>query len=94
MYVGLDPDTVGPDDYLWSATTEGSLATLQIKTTDKNFHSGTYYYIYLAASEENDSLLNLHLTQQRSVDFIPNNHDSTYTLDHGSFNDDLMFVKF
>lgn len=26
IYVGLDPDTVGPDNHLWSAKTEGSLA--------------------------------------------------------------------
>jgi hypothetical protein len=62
MYVGLDPETL-PGDYLWSAKTEGSLATLSIKTTDKNFHVGTYYYIYLAAGADNDALLNLHLKQ-------------------------------
>lgn len=94
MYVGLDSATVGPDNYLWRASTIGSLASLSIKQTDKNFHTGTYYYVYLQASDDNDALLNLYLKQQRSVEFIPNDHDSTYKLEHGSFNDDMLFVKF
>ena len=94
MYIGLDPDTVGPDNYLWKTSTVGNLAYLSVKTTDKNFHVGTYYYIYMKASQENDALINLYLKQERSVEFVPNNHDSTYGLDHGSFNDDTLFVKY
>lgn len=62
MFVGLNPDTL-PVDYLWSATTDSNIASLSIKTTDKNFHAGTYYYVYLAAGEQNDALLNIHLKQ-------------------------------
>jgi hypothetical protein len=46
------------------------------------------------ANDFQDTLLNLNLQQQRSVDFIPNNHDSTYSLTHASFNDNLMYEKF
>ena len=28
MYIGLNPDTVGPDDYLWNVKSEGGVATL------------------------------------------------------------------
>lgn len=94
MYVGLDQDTVGPDNYIWHASTQGNLASMSIKTTDQNFHIGVYYYVYLQASDNNDALLNLRLLQERSVEFVPNNHDSTYSLEHGSFNYDILFVKF
>lgn len=60
MYVGLNPDTL-PGEYLWSATTDSNIASLSIKTTDMNFHVGTYYYVHLAAGDSNDALLNIHL---------------------------------
>ena len=52
VYVGTDPDTVGPDSYDWKATSRGGIAQLAIATTDKKFHMATWYYIYLRAVEE------------------------------------------
>ena len=50
MYVGLDSKTVGPNNYLWNVKSVGGIASLQIKTTDANFHLATYYYVYMAAN--------------------------------------------
>jgi hypothetical protein len=94
MYVGLDPDTVGPGNYIWMQASQGGAATLSIKTTDLNFHMATYYYVKLFANDFQDTLLNLNLYQQRSVEFIPNNHDSTYSLTHASFNEQLLYEKY
>jgi hypothetical protein len=90
VYVGLDPDTVGPGSYTWKAVSRGGLAQLAIATTDRNFHMGTWYYIYLRAIEE--ALVTLELKQQRSVEFIPNNHDFTYQLTYRNAN--LLYQKF
>lgn len=87
MFVGLDSDTVGPDNYLWTSKSEGGVATLSIKTTDENFHMATWYYVKLYANDFQDTLMNLNLQQSTSVDFIPNNHDSTYSLTHADFNE-------
>jgi hypothetical protein len=51
MYVGLDPDTVGPDNYLWAVNSNGGVATLLVKTTDTNFHMATYYYVTMLAND-------------------------------------------
>jgi hypothetical protein len=90
VYVGLDPDTVGPNSYTWQAKSRGGIAQLAIPTTDKDFHLATWYYIYLRAVEE--ALVTLELKQQRSVEFIPNNHDFTYRLTYG--NAELLNQKF
>lgn len=34
MYVGLDPNSVGPDNHIWTSKSVGSVASLAIKTTD------------------------------------------------------------
>lgn len=94
MYIGLDPDTVGPDNYLWKVESEGGVATLQVKTTDAKFNMATYYYVMMQANNFDDTLLNLNLQQQRTVEFIPNNHDSTYTLTHAEFNKELLYEKY
>ena len=94
MYVGLDQNTVGPDNYIWSKKSEGGVASLSIKTTDNNFHIATWYYVSLYANDFEDTIMNLVLEQQTSVDFIPNNHDSTYSLTHADFNDQLLYEKF
>lgn len=36
----------------------------------------------------------MNLQQQRSVEFIPNNHDSTYSLTHADFNDLNLYEKY
>lgn len=94
MFIGLDPDSLGPDNYLWKVKSQGGVATLSIKTTDANFHMATYYYVTMQANSFQDTLLNLNLQQQRSVEFIPNNHDSTYSLTHGEFNDQILYEKY
>ena len=90
VYVGLDPDNVGPNSYTWKAISRGGIAQLAIATTDQNFHMATWYYIYLRAIEE--ALVTLQLKQQRSVYFIPNNHDFTYRLTYR--NSELLNQKF
>jgi hypothetical protein len=47
MYVGLDPDTVSADNYVWGVKSSGGVATLSVKTTDENFHMATYYYVMM-----------------------------------------------
>lgn len=51
MYIGLDPNTVGPDNHIWGVKSQGGVATLSIKTTDMNFHMATYYYVMMQANE-------------------------------------------
>jgi len=51
MYIGLDPNTVGPDNYLWAVKSEGGVATLAVKTTDSRFHMATYYYVMMQAND-------------------------------------------
>jgi hypothetical protein len=47
MYVGLDPNTVGPNNYLWTVKSTGGVATLSVKTTDEKFHMATNYFVML-----------------------------------------------
>lgn len=63
MYVGLDPNTVGPDNYLWSSKSEGGVASLSIKTTDDKFHMATWYYVKMFSNDFEDTLMNLNLMQ-------------------------------
>lgn len=51
MYVGLDPNTVGPENYLWTVKSEGGVAALSIKTTDDKFHMATWYYVKMFSND-------------------------------------------
>jgi len=63
IYVGLNPGTIGPDDYIWKSSSGGGIASLSIKTTDVNFNMGTFYYISVKAISATDALINLTLKQ-------------------------------
>jgi len=94
VYVGLNSATVGPQDYLWKASSAGGVASLAIKTTDVRFHLATFYYVSVQAVSDADALINLSLKQQRSVAFIPNNHDYTFALTRTSHGGALLFQKY
>jgi hypothetical protein len=91
VYVGLDPAKVGPQDYIWKASSDGGVASLAIKTTDVSFHLATYYYISIYAVSGADALIKLSLKQHRSVAFIPNNHDYTFSLTQPSWDKALLY---
>ena len=94
VYVGLDPAKVGPQDYIWKASSDGGVASLAIKTTDVSFHLATFYYISIYAVSGADALINLSLKQHRSVAFIPNNHDYTFSLTQPSWDKALLYQKY
>lgn len=82
--VGLDPATVGqgvPGADLWSAANVAGQAgpsppvTVAVKTTDKNFHMATFYYVYLYCSDGIDAIVSLTLRQAKKPEFITHNHD-------------------
>jgi len=62
-----------------------------IKTTDPNLHMATYYYVRLVAADE--ALVRLALKQQRSVEFVANNHDSQYGLRQPEASRELLYEK-
>ena len=94
IFVGLNPGTIGPDKYIWKSSSAGGIASLSIKTTDVNFNMGTFYYISIKATSPTDALINLTLKQQRSVEFIPNNHDYTFFLTRAPYDRGLLFQKY
>lgn len=94
LYVGLNPTTLGPDDHVWTTSSGGGIASLRVKSTDPSFHLATYYYVIVQATSPTDALINLSLKQQRSVDFVPNNHDYTFMLTRPVYDDNLLFHKF
>jgi hypothetical protein len=94
VYVGLNSATVGPQDYLWKASSAGGVASLAIKTTDVRFHLATFYYVSVQAVSDADALINLSLKQQRTVAFIPNNHDYTFALTRTARGGALLFQKY
>lgn len=86
IFVGLDPDTVDKGGHIWSGSTAtGRDIRIAVKTTDSRFHLATYYYVHIAATSAADAQIKLALTQERTVDFIGNNHDYTYSLKHPIF---------
>lgn len=95
VYIGLNPDTVDKGGHIWAGSTStGRDIRIAVKTTDVNFHLATYYYIYIVSTSSTDSRIKLTLSQERTVDFIGNNHDYTYTLKHPIFHDWTMMQKF
>mmetsp|Transcript_14852 Transcript_14852/g.25279 ORF Transcript_14852/g.25279 Transcript_14852/m.25279 type:complete len:229 (+) Transcript_14852:134-820(+) len=94
MQVGLDPATVSSDDYIWKVSSNAGIAYLPIKTTDQSFHMATYYYIYIEASPLADAWFSLSLSQQRSVEFIPNDNDYTFGIQHPEYNKEALFQKY
>jgi hypothetical protein len=94
MYVGLDPATVGPNNYVWKGTQKSSLVnSIQVKTTDSNFHYGTMYYVYIKATSASDAVISLVLTQQLSTSFLTNNHDSIFLQTSAYYNKAMLFLK-
>jgi hypothetical protein len=86
IFVGFDPDTVDKGGHAWSGSTAaGRDIRIAVKTTDSQFHLATYYYVYIKQTSSRDARIKLSLTQERSVDFLGNNHDYTYTLKHPVF---------
>jgi hypothetical protein len=51
----------------------------------------TYYYVRLVAADE--ALVRLQLRQQRSVQFLANNHDSQYQLRQPEASAELLYHK-
>lgn len=95
VYVGSNPDTVDKGGHIWaSSTSTGRDIRIAVKTTDVNFHLATYYYIYIVSTSSTDSRIKLTLTQERTVDFVGNNHDYTYTLTRPLFQDWTVRQKF
>ena len=97
ILVGTDPVAISQpgENYFWKASSDGGrVATIHVKTTDKNFHLGTYYYIYIRGVADEVSIIEFHLKQQKMVEFIPNNHDFTFRLKHPYFNFASLFQKF
>ena len=78
VWVGLDFNTIEQGNYIWSASSAGGFASLSVKSTDKNFHMATWYYIVVKAVSARDAIINIELMQKKSVEFIPNNHDFTF----------------
>lgn len=91
VFIGLNPDTVDKGGHIWrGSTSTGRDIRIAVKTTDTNFHLATYYYVYIASTSSTDARIKLTLTQERTVNFIGNNHDYTYTLKHPIFQDWTM----
>jgi len=96
VYVGLEPNSVGPSSFIWKANMDPSskIARLDIKTPDINFHLDTWYYVYIQPGDIRDSFVTVTLAQQRNLEFIPHNFDQRYGLQHSSLNVDLLNEKF
>jgi len=95
VFIGLNPDTVDKGGHIWSASTAaGRDVRIRVKTTDKDFHFGTYYYVYLSSTSSQDSQIQIELIQQRTVEYIGNNFDYTYSLKHPIFLEWTMKQKF
>ena len=92
LYVGLDADAVSAKKgtYIWGTESSAGIAQLAVSTSDRDFHVGTWYFFYVYALEE--SLVHLEVKQDRTVHFIPNNHDFTYQLTYA--NKELLNLKF
>jgi hypothetical protein len=60
VYIGLDPATIGPGNYLWKMSNSVGIKTISVKSTDKNFHMATNYYIKTFANTE-DSIFSITL---------------------------------
>ena len=94
IFVGLNPFTItGEEDYVWRTVSNGGIAQIQVRTTDRNFHLGTVYYVYIKAISAIDSIISLNLQQQRSIEFVPNNRDYTFTQSKAYFNNAILFEK-
>jgi len=94
MYVGLDPATVGPNSYVWKATkVSPGLRQITVKTTDANFHMGTMYYVYTQAISSSDAIVSIGLSQEKSVNYVTNNHDSLFTQTTAYYNEASLFQK-
>jgi hypothetical protein len=85
MYVGLDPNTVGENNYIWKAESKNGLAYLPVMSTDDNFHMGTNYYVKIRASNRGDAFFTIQLNQERVVSFIPNNRDYSFEMVYPEF---------
>lgn len=95
IYIGLNPDTVDKGGHNWYASTAtGRDVRIAVKTTDPSFHIATYYYVYLVSTSNADSQIKLSLDQERSVEYLGNNFDYTYSLKHPIFLDWTMKQKF
>ena len=64
---------------------------MAIRTTDPNLHLATFYYVRLVAADE--ALVRVQLRQQRTVAFVPNNHDSQYALRQPDASAELLYEK-
>jgi len=96
IYIGLDPNTVGPDNYIWKAdmNEETNLAKVAIKPTDINFHIDTWYYVYMKPDDIIDSFVTVRMSQARTFEFLPHNFDANFNFAHSSFNHEILFEKF
>ena len=95
VFIGLNPDTVDKGGHIWSGSTaSGRAIRIAVKTTDSNFHTGTYYFIHIRQTSAASTVIKLALSQERSVGFIGNNHDYTYSLRHPIFLDWTMQQRF
>jgi hypothetical protein len=93
MYVGLDADNLGPNNFQWKSTSAGGLAYLAVRSTDVNFHHSAYFYVKLVASNSSDAWFTFTLQQPKSVKFIPNNQDYTFNINHPGLTAHQLYRK-
>lgn len=95
VYIGLNPDTVDKGGHIWfGSTATGRDVRIPVKTTDKDFHLATIYYVYLVSTSQENSQIKLSLIQERTVDYIGNNFDYTYSVKHPIFLEWTMKQKY
>jgi len=91
IFIGLHPGTVDKGGHIWSGSTSGGRdIKIAVKTTDRHFHLATYYYVHIKSTSSTNAVIRLRLIQERSTNFVGNNHDFTYALKHPVFNDWTM----
>lgn len=91
IFIGLDPETVDQGGHIWSAsTTQGRNLRIGVKTTDRDFHLATYYFVYIRSISLTNAELTLKLEQERRVEFVGNNHDYVFSLKHPEYLDTEM----
>jgi len=91
IFIGLDPETVDKGGHIWSAsTTQGRNLRIGVKTTDRDFHLATYYFVYIRSISLTNAELTLKLEQERRVEFVGNNHDYVFSLKHPEYLDTEM----
>ena len=70
VYVGLYPDQP-LTMYAWSAQGGIGTITMRVRTTDPNFHLGTYYYVTMQATQGRASI-SLQVTQNKEISQLDN----------------------